>query len=226
MVAPPLLKICGLRQSTQAAAIAALGVDAIGVIGVEASPRFVPAAERGALFAAVQAARPTCLGVLVVADPGDAELPQLAAGQGHRVLQLHGDESPERCRQLRHALDPDGSGLQLWKALRIRDAADLERVSAFSGSVDAVLLDAWTAGALGGTGQRIPLAWLQRFAPPMPWWLAGGIGPANAAAVLTSLRPAGLDASSALEIAPGVKDLTLVRELLAVVQMARQDQGE
>jgi phosphoribosylanthranilate isomerase len=162
---------------------------------------------------------------LVVADPPEALLPELVASQGHQVLQLHGDESPERCRQLRHRLAPHGQGLQLWKALRIRTAADLEQVGAYSDSVDAVLLDAWSAAALGGTGQRIPLPWLQRFTAPMPWWLAGGIGPANAADVLSQLQPHGLDASSELEVSPGIKDLERVRQLLAVIQAARQDRS-
>ncbi|MEB3234019.1 MAG: phosphoribosylanthranilate isomerase, partial [Cyanobacteriota bacterium] len=88
-----------------------------------------------------------------------------------------------------------------------------------------VLLDAWVPGALGGTGHRLPLEWLIDFAPPLPWWLAGGIAAATARAALGQLRPDGLDASSALEVSPGLKDLQRVRDLLAVVRAARQDQG-
>lgn len=220
-LAMTLIKICGLRQLEQAAAIAAMGVDAIGVIAVPASPRFVPQPKRPALFEAAMAANPRCRGVLVVADPGDGELEALQAGQGHRVVQLHGSESPQRCRQLRNALP----GVELWKALRVRERADLEQISTYADLVDAVLLDAWVPGVLGGTGQGIPLDWLFGFEAPLPWWLAGGIAAGTAAAALSQLQPTGLDASSALEHSPGDKDLARVHDLVAVVKAPRQDQG-
>ena len=220
----PWLKVCGLRSPQQAAAVARLGVDAIGVIGVPGSPRWLEPAERPALFAAVAAARPSCLGVLVVADPADSELELLGPAAGHQVLQLHGEESPQRCRDLREALGPD---LQLWKALRIRSQADLERAASYAALVDALLLDAWVPDQLGGTGHRIPIEWLQDFAPPLPWWLAGGITPERVAPALQQLEhapPSGLDASSGVERAPGDKDLARVEQLVAAVAAFRQDQ--
>ena len=95
-MAAPLLKICGLRDPGQAEAVAALGVDAIGLIGVEASPRHVSPAARGDLWQLVAAAAPSCQRVLVVADPTEDQLAQLSPDCGHQVLQLHGSETPER----------------------------------------------------------------------------------------------------------------------------------
>jgi phosphoribosylanthranilate isomerase len=212
----PLLKICGLTQPAQAAAIAGLGVEAIGVIGVPGSPRHLAAAQRPALFAAAAAANPRCVGVLVAADPSDAELEQLGGRGGHRVLQLHGAESPERCAELRRRLD-----VQLWKALRVRSAADLEHADRYAAVVDALLLDAWVPDQLGGTGQAIPLEWLQGFRSPLPWWLAGGLSAERVAPVLAALQPTGLDASSWVELAPGVKDLNRVVALLEAVRRWR-----
>ena len=220
----PWLKVCGLRSPEQAAAVAALGVDAIGVIGVPASPRWLQSQARPALFAAMAAARPACLGVLVVVDPADAELGVLGAGWGHSVVQLHGTETPQRCLELRQALGP---GIGLWKALRIRSRADLEPAAAYAGSVDALLLDAWVPDQLGGTGHRIPIEWLEGFRPPLPWWLAGGIRADRVAPALTALAaapPDGLDASSGVERAPGDKDLRRVADLVAAVAAVRQDQ--
>ena len=219
----PWLKVCGLRTPEQAAAVAALGVDAIGVIGVPGSPRWLEPAARPGLFAAVEAARPVCMGVLVVADPTEADLTTLGPGGGHRVVQLHGGESPERCKELREVLGPE---IGLWKALRIRSRDDLARAAAYAPQVDALLLDAWVPDQLGGTGHRIPIEWLRGFQPPLPWWLAGGIradrvGPALDA--LAAAPPAGLDASSGVERAPGDKDLELVAELVAAVAAVRQD---
>jgi len=212
----PLLKVCGLREPDQARAIAALGVDAVGVIGVAASPRHLDPALRPALFAAIEAGRPGCLGVLVVADPSDADLPQLDPARGHRVVQLHGEESPQRCRELRRLMP----GLSWWKALRIRRAADLERAADYIPGVDALLLDAWVPDQLGGTGQRLPLDWLESFRPAVPWWLAGGLTPEWVPQVLERLRPDGLDASSGVEDAPGRKNLARVAELVAAVRSA------
>ncbi|MEX0587644.1 MAG: phosphoribosylanthranilate isomerase [Cyanobium sp.] len=210
---PPLLKICGLRDADQAAAVARLGVEAIGVIGVKGTPRFLESGLRPALFAAMRDASPTCRGVLVVADPEDQQLPELAAGRGHSVVQLHGAETPERCRLLRQQL-----GCELWKALRISSAEDLQRAADYADVVDALLLDAWVPDQLGGSGHRIPIEWLEGFAPPLPWWLAGGMRADRVALALAKLTPTGLDASSGVERAPGDKDLQQVAALVAAVK--------
>jgi phosphoribosylanthranilate isomerase len=222
----PWLKVCGLRSPQQAAAVAALGADAIGVIAVPQSPRWLAPELRPALFAAVGAARADCLGVLVVADPSDLDLPLLGPGAGHQVLQLHGGESPQRCGQIRQRLGPE---LILWKALRIRSEQDLEQAQAYAAVVDALLLDAWVPDQLGGTGHRIPIEWLEGFRPSLPWWLAGGITPESlpqALQLLSSMGcnpPVGVDASSGVERAPGDKNLDRVAQLVAAVAAFRQD---
>jgi len=213
----PWLKICGLRHNDQAAAVAAMGVQALGVIGVARSPRWLAPAQRPALFAAMAAANPACLGVLVVADPCDGDLDALGPGLGHQVLQLHGQESPQRCAELKRHL-----GLPLWKALRIRSGADLELALAYEGVVDGLLLDAWVPDQLGGTGQAIPIELLAGFRPGLPWWLAGGISPERVKPIFEQIRPDGLDASSAVECAPGEKILSRVAELVAAVAAWRQ----
>lgn len=197
--------------------MAAQGVEAIGVIGVPTSPRHVAPEHRPGLFAAMAAARPSCLGVLVVADPLDADLVHLAADRGHAVLQLHGSESVARCAELKRRLP----GLLLWKALRIREPADLAQAATYAAVVDGLLLDAWVPDQLGGTGHRIPVEWLLEFRPRLPWWLAGGITPERVEPLLGRLHPDGLDASSGVEDAPGVKNLERVAALVAAVREAR-----
>jgi phosphoribosylanthranilate isomerase len=214
-MAPPLLKICCLRDPAQAAAVAQLGVDAIGVIGVPGSPRFLEAEQRPALFAAMRAAAPGCRGVLVVADPLEQQWPQLELGQGHAVVQLHGSETPQLCGQVRSRL-----GCEIWKALRIRRPEDLQRAVDYAPVVDALLLDAWVPDQLGGTGHPIPIEWLQGFTPVLPWWLAGGIRAERVPGLLSQLGPTGLDASSGVERSPGDKDLDQVAALVAAVRVA------
>jgi phosphoribosylanthranilate isomerase len=197
-----------------------MGVDALGVIGVAGSPRYVPAEHRNALFLAASAASATCAGVLVVADPSDADLAELDPRWGHQVVQLHGGESPERCHDLRQRLS-----CRIWKALRIRGPGDLAAAAAYGGAVDALLLDAWVPEQLGGTGHRIPIEWLEGWQPTLPWWLAGGIRADRVGPVLARLSPHGLDASSGVERAPGDKDLALVGQLVAAVRSSSEDQG-
>jgi phosphoribosylanthranilate isomerase len=208
----PLLKICGLRQPDQAAAIAGMGVAAIGVIAVQTSPRFVLPEQRAELFRAAKTASPACLGVVVVADPQATDLEWLSCDQGHDILQLHGQESAERCQELRQSL-----GVKVWKALRLRERADLTQAILYAQHVDGLLLDAWAADQLGGTGQRLPLEWLQGFKPAVPWWLAGGIASNVLPEILSRVRPDGLDVSSAVEKSPGDKDLDRVADLVRAI---------
>jgi phosphoribosylanthranilate isomerase len=105
--------------------------------------------------------------------------------------------------------------------LRIRSREDLRRAEDYSGVTQALLLDAWVPGQLGGTGQAIPLAWLEGFSPAVPWWLAGGLTPETVRAVLRVCRPYGLDVSSGVEDRPGWKNLDRVAELISQVQDSR-----
>jgi len=217
--AHPLLKICGITRLDQALIIAGMGVDAIGVIGVPGSPRCLPAPLRQALFAAVAEAFPDCERVLVLADPADEDLRALESvdPKAPTVLQLHGSEPPECCRRAGSLLP----GMAIWKAWRLRAPGELEALKGYGDAVDALLLDAWRPGELGGAGQRLPLDWLEECALQAPWWLAGGICADVVPEVLARVRPHGFDASSRLEQAPGDKDLDCVRRLLEAVRSTR-----
>lgn len=216
---PLALKICGLTDPAQALAIAALGVDAIGVIGVPGSPRYLPERERRELFSALQRHHPAVLRVWVVADLEDGAIAAGLSGPGRpTVVQLHGSETPEHCLLLRR----HHPTLQWWKALRIRHPADLDRLILYADAVDGLLLDAWSPDQLGGTGHRLDLHWLDtlqdRLPAGMPWWLAGGISAEWVPELRQRVQPHGLDASSRLETAPGVKDLQRVKHLIDAIR--------
>ena len=220
------LKICGLTDSDQACEIAAMGVNAIGVIGVPATPRFVEPTRRREIFARLALEHPQLSRVWVVADLGDEDLASALTGEGQpSVVQLHGEESAERCADLRQ-LYPS---IRWWKALRLREQADLERIDAYATSVDALLLDAWSPEQLGGTGHRLDLSWLERLqeriSSDLPWWLAGGISAEWVPALVNQVSPFGLDASSRLEHSPGVKDLHRVEALIKAVRIHAANQG-
>ena len=211
------LKICGLTIASQAAAVAQLGVDAIGVIAVKNSPRFLAANKRTELWKAVAAAKPQVQRVLVVVNPSDSELDQLSPKAGHQYLQLHGEETPERCYELKQQL-----GLPIWKALRLRQKNDLEQLQAFTEVAEKILLEPWVPDQHGGTGKSLPLEWLRGLNVSCPWWLAGGMGSNNAASaieelVALGLEPYGIDASSSVEDSPGIKNINEVKNLLTII---------
>lgn len=223
MPKPPLaLKICGLTRPAQAEAIAAMGVDAIGAIGVPGSPRCLDECQRRALFSTLQSHHPAVMRVWVIADLDDDTLDAGLSGNGApTVVQLHGEESPERCVDLRQR-HPE---IQWWKAFRVRQPADLDQLRVYAGAIDALLLDAWSPEQLGGTGHRLNLNWLgslqSQLPAGIPWWLAGGISAEWVPELLQNTQPSGLDASSRLETAPGVKDLERVRALVNAIQGGR-----
>ena len=192
-----------------------MGADAIGVIGVAGTPRFVAAPARQSLFQALEHKAPHVKRVWVVANPDDAMLSTAFMEAGApTVVQLHGNETAERCLELKQR-HPE---LQWWKALRLRSAEDLQQVTRYTEVVDALLLDAWTPDQLGGTGHRLPLDWLSETTLTVPWWLAGGISAEWIPELIQRVDPDGLDASSRLEIRPGWKDLSKVQALLNAIQ--------
>ena len=211
----PELKICGITDIEQAIAIARLGVQAIGVIGVPNTPRYVEPHQRRSLFNVLEEQHPQLNRVWVVANPEDANLEEALNGAGQpSVVQLHGTESIERCQALKQRYPRQ----QWWKALRVREPDDLHQLQQYAPWVDALLLDAWAADQLGGTGHRLPLDWLSDTELAVPWWLAGGVSAEWVPELLSRVTPQGLDASSRLEERPGWKNLDKVQALVEAVR--------
>ena len=212
------LKICGLTDPVQACSIAAMGVQAIGVIGVDKTPRFVEEPRRRSIFMDLEQLHPTVERVWVVANPSDHAVASALHGEGTpTIVQLHGSETPERCIQLKQRHPK----VRWWKALRLRTEQDLSSLSSFESPLDALLLDAWSPDQLGGTGHRLNPSWFthldDQLKPNTVWWLAGGISAEWVPELLRVVSPYGLDASSRLEAEPGVKDLNKVRALVQAV---------
>ena len=211
-------KICGITDAAEGAAIAQLGATALGFICVAASPRYVEPERLATLNATLNRAIAPDPATRAVARIGVfANAPcatVLAVAQRAQLtgVQLHGDESPEDCAWLR-AQAPQ---LTVWKALRVRSPATLELAATYAGAIDAVLLDAYRPGVLGGTGAALSWPDLVQFRPPMPWILAGGLNPENVLQALAALAdnpPWGIDLSSGVERSPGRKDLDAVNRL-------------
>lgn len=201
------VKVCGLTQPEQARAIAEMGVSAIGLIAVPASPRYVTPEQMRAIAAAVP--QPThTIGVFVDETP-DA-IADIVRATGITGIQLHGRETLADCAALKTAL-PE---ILLIKAFRLRQSSDLEAIDPYIPYVDAILIDAYHPTLAGGTGLTADWTLLENVRFDKPWLLAGGLTPANVSEALTSLTPDGIDLSSGVEFSPGHKDLARVRHLL------------
>jgi phosphoribosylanthranilate isomerase len=199
------IKICGITQADQGCAIAQLGATALGFICVTASPRYVTPEQIKAMVQYLPA-KIDCIGVF--ANNSWEEIEKTVAVADLTGVQLHGNESPEFCRQLRQLLPQ----VEIIKALRVKNSQVAE-ADVYAKWVDTLLLDAYHPQELGGTGKTLDWANLQHFQPSCPWFLAGGLTPDNVLEALNQLDPNGIDLSSGVEQAPGDKDLDKVARL-------------
>jgi phosphoribosylanthranilate isomerase len=207
------IKICGVTLPEDAARIAALGVDFVGLNFWPRSKRRIDAARAAGVAAAVRGAGPAQI-VGVFVDATAAELAAVLAQVDLDVIQLHGAETPEDAAAVARA-----AGRPVWKAIAAGAPADLERLEAWP--VDAILLDTPTPGK-GGSG--VAFDWsLARAArlrhPARRLVLAGGLHPGNVAGAIAAVEPWAVDVASGVEAAPGVKD---AGKLAAFVAAARE----
>lgn len=211
-----LVKICGLSTPDTVAAAVEAGADWLGFVLVPVSPRFVTA-EAAAVLAAPVRGRAK-VAVLLVAPDDDAVDAALAAVRPDAV-QLHGSETPERVAALKARI----AQAEVWKALPVETAGDLDAAAAY-GVADRLLLDAKPpAGAdrTGGHGAAFDWSLLADRSLDRPWFLAGGLTPANVAAALHTTGAVAADVSSGVERERGVKDAALVRRFVQAVRNAK-----
>lgn len=203
-----LVKICGVRDRAVAVETAAAGADFIGVVLVSSSPRFVPPTAASTLALAIADAG--AMPVAVVRLPVDPET--RAALEAFPILQFHGVEEPEDIARFVGA----GSSWECWKGLHF-DAAETARFLG-SGRVSRLVVDGPDAGS-GAPFDHGEFAALDD-ATRRRALLAGGLDPANVAEAVRRARPGGVDVSSGVERARGVKDVALIRAFIDAVRGA------
>lgn len=207
------VKICGVNDEAAFDASVEAGADMVGLVFFPASPRALSPA-RAAALSARHAGGPLRVGLFV--DPTDEAIATVLAALPLDLLQLHGREDPARCAALRARF-----GLPVMKALGIASAADLAAVEAFAPVVDRFLLDARPppgATLPGGNAAAFDWRLTAGRALPRPWLLAGGLDPANVAEALQVSGAPGVDVSSGVERARGVKDPALIRAFVAAAR--------
>ena len=193
------IKFCGLTTVDDAERAVAAGAWAIGLIFWPRSPR------RCELDAAVEIAAAVKRRVEVAGVFVNATLDHVAAmaeAVGLTMLQLHGDEGPAYSGEAARR-----TGCKVIKAVRVRSGADVQALSSFH--TDYHLLDSYTAGAPGGTGETF--SWdiaraHRKPAHPVPMILSGGLNPDNVADAIAAVHPYAVDVASGVELSPGRKD--------------------
>lgn len=198
------VKICGLCRPEDARVAAEAGADLLGVV-FAAGPRRQDAASARRIWEGQGAGRAG-----VFADADESEVLRVADVLACSVIQLHGSESPEACERIRAA-----GPWAVWKAIRVRGDELSAQVRRYAAVADAVLVEAFDAGGLGGTGAPLPRAALARARAAWPQGLAlvvaGGLAPENVAAVARAFDPDVVDVSSGVEAQVGAKDPERVR---------------
>lgn len=212
----PDIKICGLKTADAIDAALAGGASHVGFIFFAKSPRNVTPEEAGRLR---RAAKGRAKAVAVTVDADDAFLDRIVAAMTPDMLQLHGQETPERVAAVKARFS-----LPVMKALAVGEAADLADVAPYLDVADRFLFDARPprdAVLPGGNGVAFDWRLLAGLDPNIDYMLSGGLDAANVGDALRLANPPGLDVSSGVESAPGVKDAGLIAEFMNAVRTAR-----
>ena len=204
------VKVCGMRQPGNIDAIAALGIDMMGFIFYIRSPRYVTELQ-GDVISALR-----MRGVEPVALFVDEELDTVTATMnryGFLTAQLHGNESPEYCDNLRYR------GFKVLKAISISGEDDIDRAMLYDGHTDMLVLDTKSPGK-GGSGVKFNWELLSAASFTTPYLLSGGISPDDTRAVKAVYEQsgglmAGVDINSRFETAPALKDVAAVADFIA-----------
>ncbi|HEY0219600.1 MAG TPA: phosphoribosylanthranilate isomerase [Afipia sp.] len=211
---PLIVKICGLSTPETLNAALDAGADMVGFVFFEASPRHVSLDRARELSRQVKG---RALKVALSVDADDAALANIAETLRPDWLQLHGDESVARVRDIKQKF-----GLPVMKAIGVKTKDDLVSVPGFNAVADRIMFDARApkdATRPGGLG--VPFDWhvLDGITGDRSFLLSGGLSTDNVAEAIRIVRPGGVDVSSGVESALGVKDPEMIR---AFIRAARE----
>ncbi|SDX91250.1 phosphoribosylanthranilate isomerase [Nitrosomonas sp. Nm33] len=202
---PIRVKICGITRVEDALVAAQQGADAIGFVFWRQSARFISPTQAREIVLRL----PPFVNVVgVYVDPSPEWVEETSITAGLNLLQFHGEETPEFCGQFI---------LPYIKALRVRKEMDLLQYGKLYENAKGLLLDTYTAGMPGGTGQvfdwnLIPTDF------PLPLVLSGGLGPDNVVNAIRQVRPWAVDVSSGVEVAKGIKDVNKISAFMQGVK--------
>lgn len=207
------VKICGLSTEPTLDAALDAGADLVGFVHFAKSPRHVSLERAGVLSRRAQGRAQR---VVLLVDPNDALVTAAVEAIGLDMIQLHGQESPERVAEIRRL-----SGLPVMKAIGVATSADLAQVRAYAAFADRILLDAKPpkdAALPGGNGQSFDWGLITPGTLPDGWMLSGGLTPDTVADALMRTGATAVDVSSGVEVRPGQKDPAAIAAFIEAVR--------
>jgi phosphoribosylanthranilate isomerase len=208
------VKICGVNDPESFRTACEAGADFVGFVFYPPSPRAI-SPDAAAALSALHAGGPARVGLFV--DPDDDALATVLRVARLDVVQLHGDEAPQRVAAIRARF-----GVRVMKAIGVATRAEAkDAIARFGAVADLLMFDAKPPpGATLPGGNAVPIDWsvLRGLDVPVPWLLAGGLTPANVAEAITVSGAPGVDVSSGVERARGVKDPALIRAFIAAAR--------
>jgi phosphoribosylanthranilate isomerase len=211
----PVVKICGLSTAATLDAALDAGADMVGFVFFPKSPRHLDWAAARALGAQ---ARGRAKIVALSVDADDDTLERIVDAVSPDLMQLHGTETPARVRRISELC-----ALPTMKAIGVASRADLAQTEAYEGAADYLLIDAKPpkdAALPGGNGRPFDWSLARDFHSPRPWLLSGGLDPDTVAAAIALSGARGVDVSSGVEHAPGVKDEAKIKAFVAAARRA------
>lgn len=198
------VKICGITNLDDAIKAAELGADAIGFVFWEGSRRFISPAAAARILREMP---PFMTSVGVFVNEGAKAVNRVIDETGIDCAQLHGEESPEECLQVKS---------RVIKAIRIKDSKDLRALKSYN--VSAFLLDAFIEGVPGGTGKTFDWNIAVEAKSAGRIILSGGLTPENVKEAVKKVGPYAIDVSSGVELAPGKKDHAKLKKFMEQVR--------
>ncbi len=214
MADPLIIKICGIKTPALLEDTIEAGADIVGFMHFSRSPRHVDLETLQELISLARGRIETCV---VLVNPDNSTVMEVAA-LSPDWIQLHGPETPHRVEAIR-----DEAGIAIIKAISIGSADDVASVVHFAEVADRLLLDAKApkgADRSGGNGITFDWTLLKALDPALGFMLSGGLTPDTVADAIRQVRPLGVDVSSGVETAPGVKSAELIRSFTAKAREA------
>jgi phosphoribosylanthranilate isomerase len=212
-----IVKICGLSTPETLDVALQAGADMVGFVFFPASPRHLTletARELG------RQARSRAKKVALTVDADDATLANIVEALQPDILQLHGQETVARLRDIRQKF-----GLQIMKVIAVETAADLAPLPGYAAVADRILFDARApkdATRPGGLGAVFDWHVLENLDLKLPFMVSGGLNAGNVAEAVRVTRAAGVDVSSGVERAPGIKDPELIRAFIRAARATEE----
>jgi phosphoribosylanthranilate isomerase len=216
-----IVKICGLSTPATLDVALEAGAELVGFVFFPPSPRHLGLDRARELGAQV---RGRAGKVALTVDADDATLGNIVETLKPDLLQLHGKETVARIRDIKQKF-----GLPVMKAVGVETSADLAALPGIAAVADRILFDAHPpkdATRPGGLG--VPFDWhlLENLALGIPFMLSGGLAAGNLAEALRITRAGGVDVSSGVESAPGIKDADMIRAFIRAARAAEANLRE